>query len=390
MKKFILLTLISILFFSACSFAPSKNNINRNTNTGNDFAFDFFFEILESDKNAFVSPYSLELALTMAYLGSDGKTKQEMANVLKLNNLNIEDIQERSINLMNYLSGSDDIELLIANAFYLKEEFPFLDSFIEKGQNYFEAEINNLPENGKVINDWANEKTKGKITEIIDQGPIDASIIAILLNAVYFNADWKNQFHEGSTRKKTFYGVNGETEKNMMHRKGNYFHLNEDNLKAVKLEYKNDNFSFYAFMPEDLNYFYKNFDRAYFTKIKDQMEMRQIDLYFPKFKLEKNLNLNQNLKNLGINQAFSSSSANFANLVDLKKINQNVYISGVAQNTFIEVSEKGTEAAAVTTITASKTSVQAPPPVIEFNRPFIFIIEEKETNTILFAGQLVK
>lgn len=390
MKKIILFLFLSIFVFSACTTSHKEEEKDKEAKSiGNDFAFDFFSEMLDEEENVFVSPYSLEAALTMAYIGADGETKEEMARTLQLKGIDIEEVKENSLNLKKQLEESEDIEISIANAFFLKDTIPFLDSYINDGRNYFDAEIDNMPETGQTINDWAAEKTENKITEVIDSGPIDQSIIAYLLNAIYFNANWQNQFNQDKTSQRTFYGVGEEFETDMMNEKSNYYHLNEENLKAVKLDYENDNYSFYAFMPDDLSQFHQDFNRDYFNDLKDQMENNEIILYLPKFTLEKDMSLNQTLKNLGIDQAFSQNLANFSNMVDLDSIGENVFISSVFQSTFIEVEEQGTEAAAVTGIGMRATSAPTDPPeVIEFNQPFIFLIEEKETNTILFAGQL--
>ena len=390
MKKIILFLFLSIFVFSACTTSHKEEEKDKEAKSiGNDFAFDFFHEMLDEEENVFVSPYSLETALTMAYIGADSETKEEMARALQLKGIDIEEVKENSLNLKKQLEESEDIELSVANALYLKENFPFLDSYINDGENYFQAEVNHLPENGSVINDWAAENTNNKISEIIDPGPIDQSVIAYLLNAIYFNANWQNQFNQDKTSQRTFYGVGEEFETDMMNQKSNYYHLNKEDIKAVKLDYQNDNYSFYAFMPDDLSQFHQDFNRDYFNDLKDQMENNEIILYLPKFILEKDMGLNQALKNLGIKQAFNESLADFSNMVDLDSIGENVFISSVFQSTFIEVEEQGTEAAAVTGIGMRATSAPTDPPeVIEFNQPFIFLIEEKESNTILFMGQL--
>ncbi len=389
MKKTIILLFLSIFIFSACTTNDEKKPVKEDQKYGQDFAFDFFLEMLDEEENVFVSPYSLEAALTMAYIGSSAETKKEMAKALQIEGIDIEEVKQNSLHLKNLLEESEDIKLSIANAFFLKETIPFLDSYISDGQNYFDAEIDNMPETGQVINDWAAEKTENKITEIIDSGPIDQTVIAYLLNAIYFNANWQNQFNQDLTQERTFYNNGKEFETDMMNRKGNYLHLNEDELKAVKIDYENENYSFYAFMPDNLNEFYQDFNRDKFEDLKDKLEYREIILYLPKFKIEKDMDLNQTLKNLGINKAFDENLADFSNMVNLEAITENVFISQVFQSTFIEVEEKGTEAAAVTGVEMQVTSAPIDPPaVIEFNHPFVFLIEEKETNTILFAGQL--
>jgi serine protease inhibitor len=397
MKKIIILLFLSIFILNACSSSISElkeenkliDKERQIKPVANDFSFDIFKELVSSNENLFISPYSLSTALTMAYIGADGDTKKEMKNVLKLGNIDIDELKKDVLHLKYHLENvSDKAEFSVANALFLKKEIPFLDSYIENGKNYWEAEIDYLPSTGKPINDWVKKQTKDKIQEIIDSGPIDPLVIAYLVNAIYFKADWQSEFKENLTKIRPFYSHDKITDVEMMENKTDYHYLIDEDLEAIKLEYGDGEFLFYAIMPDNLEDFYANFNQESFNELKDSLYKGELTLRLPKFKLEEKYKISDVLNKMGMPLAFHPSLANFSNMVDLEALNENVYISEVYHSTFIEVDEKGTEAAAATAVEMKMESLALDPLIIEFNRPFIFLIEEKETNTLLFMGQL--
>jgi len=354
-----------------------------------DFSFDSFSRIAEEDENLFISPYSIHAALTMAYRGADGETAEEMAAVLGLTEMELERLMEDSLGLKQYLEHfSEENEVAIANAFFLREDIPFLDSYKSDGEKYFEAEIGPLPETGEPINDWVYENTREKIEEIIDPGPIDEAVIAYLVNAIYFQGNWAEEFDEDKTTERVFRGADGETEVEMMEKKEVYRYEVTENLQSVTLEYEDGDYLFHAFMPTDdrsLPELYENFDSEDFSDMKPTDE-GEIVLRLPKFVLEDDLGLVETLREMGMEQAFNKRSADFSEMVDLEALGINVFISDVLHASFIEVDEKGTEAAAATAV---EMRLESLPMTLEFNRPFFFVIEEPETETVLFMGQLV-
>ncbi len=351
-----------------------------------DFSFSIFNILANEEENLFISPYSIHSALGIAYLGAKEETQKEIAKVLHIADINEAKIKTDFLLLKQYLENiSDQTEVNIANALFLKEEIPFLETFKSDGKNYFEAEIDKLPEEGKTINDWVYQKTNQKIEEIIDSGPIPGNTISYLINAIYFKGLWQEEFDSDKTSKRMFNGIERKTV-DMMENSGNYSLLVEDDLVATTLEYKDAKYLFHIIMPEELNEFYEEFNYSEFQRIKNNMTKRDIVLKIPKFKLEKNMNLNEVLQSLGIQKAFSSAEADFSGMVNLQRLDENVYIGDVLHSTFIEIDEKGAEAAAVTSVEMRTISLPMP---VEFNNPFIFLIENSGTETILFLGQVV-
>ncbi len=361
------------------------------SSSGNEFAFASFFEIAKESENAFVSPYSIHTAMILAYIGADGKTKEEMEEVLALSGMEEEDIKEKAFGLKHHLENvSEETEVSIANSFFLREDIPFLESYKKDGESYFDAELRSLPSTGDVINDWVKEKTEDKIEEIIDPGPIPEDVIAYLVNAIYFKGIWEKEFDEEKTTERTFYGEE-EKEVEMMENEAEYYYGISEDMQAVTMEYKEGDYLFHAFMPTEgrsLPDFYEDFDTERFEDIRPTNE-GEIILRLPKFTLEQDLKLSGVLESMGMVDAFNKSNADFSRMVDLDELVENVYIGEVYHSSFIEVDEEGTEAAAATAVEMRLESMPMEQTVLEFNKPFFFVIEEAETKNILFMGQFV-
>ncbi len=355
------------------------------------FSFNIFNEVTDTKENVFISPYSIHTALMLAYIGADKKTKEEMRDLLDLEGIE-EDIKEQALSLKKHLENvSKETEVSIANAFFLREGLPFLESYKRDGENYFEAKIEKMPKEGAFINKWVKEKTREKIEEIISEGPIPEDIIAYLINAIYFKGVWEVEFDKENTKERLFYGEKEEYVE-MMENKDDYFYYKGDDVEAIKLEYKDGDYLFYAFVPVEnssLNNFYENLNRERIGEIKKEMRKGKITLRMPKFTIEDEYKLRDSLISLGMVDAFDMGSANFSKMADIDSLGENIYIGDVLHKSFIEVDEEGTEAAAVTAIEMRVTSAPIDPIIIEFNRPFFFMIEEKETEAILFMGHLI-
>ncbi len=394
MKKIILILIIIVIavfvFYSLQEedVKPDLMDASKLTElseSSSEFSFRLFSELVEED-NIFISPYSIHTALLLAYIGSDGETKKEMTEVLQVMGISEEEIKEKALGLKHYLEYvSEETEVSIANAFFLREDVPFLESYKKDGEDYFEAEIGPLPKEGKEVNEWVSDKTEGKIDELIDDGPVPADVIAYLVNAIYFKGIWEVEFEKENTTERTFYGKE-EAEVDMMENKDSYLYGVSENMEAVTLEYKDGDYLFHAFMPRDLSDLYENLDREVFESMKPTNK-GEITLRLPKFTMEEDLKLSNALQSIGMESAFDAAFADFSRMVDLDKVYpNNVYISEVYHSSFIEVDEKGTEAAAATAVEVRLESAPMEI-VVEFNRPFFFVIEEAQTGAVLFMGQ---
>ncbi|UFX83350.1 serpin family protein [Candidatus Absconditicoccus praedator] len=429
-KKILLsaLVLLSIIFFTGCDEQVSSVEPKDSDSNGSDvsdsnasdldfgepedidiseidtsvldtknFDFDIFYELIgeqvEKDENLFISPYSIHAAFLLAYMGADGETKEQMSEVLETKGVDINDVKKayyaQKEKLQDY---STEGELSIANALFLDQGIPFRENYVKDGQRYFDAKVEDMPDIVDPINEWIEEQTNGKIEDMLGEPgeKIDPLVVAYLINAIYFKNDWETEFD--SIRDMDFETPDGQKEVDMMYLEDDHRYVKEEEYQMVSKGYEDESFAFHAIMPkqETLQEFYEDFDREKFEEIKTQRRKGEIELYLPKFTFGSSLGLVEVMQDLGIKDAFDSSLANFDNMVDLEELGQNVYISDALHDTFIEVNKEGTEAAAATVIEIRAESAQPPSPVLKFDEPFMFIIEEEETGQILFMGQMME
>ncbi|MBA7584325.1 hypothetical protein ES708_26278 [subsurface metagenome] len=349
----------------------------------------------EVEKNVMISPLSISLALAMTYNGADGDTKEAMEKTLELSGFTIDEINENYKILIDALSSVDPKVLMsIANSIWHEQNFGVEQDFINVNQNYFYAEVSPLdfndPDAVTTINNWVADKTNDKITEIIDNIPAEA--VMYLINAIYFKGIWKYEFDESDTKEKPFYLSDGTTKDvPMMIQEASFNYLSNDILQAVEMPYGAGNYSMIILLPQ-----YNKTPDDIIDQLSNEnwnmwlsefYEAEKVQIHLPKFKFEyKNL-LNDELINMDMGIAFDPDYADFS------KINPDwqLYISRVIHKSFIEVNEEGTEAAAVTAVEISFTSI-GEETFIPFyvNQPFIFAIKEKYTNAIIFMGKVME
>jgi serpin B len=357
------------------------------------FAFQLFSQVnqQEKQKNIFISPNSVAIALSLLYNGADGNTQEQMAQVLELSGLELAEINQAYYNLQNLLENNAEVELSIANSLWLRQGFPVASEFLANNQKYYQAEVEELdfnqPQAKDIINNWVAKETKNKITEIIDS--IDPRDVLFLINAIYFKGIWTNQFDPNLTQNQPFY-PDGKTQINhdFMSQNGQYFYLENEQFQAIKLPYgEQKSLSMYIFLPQEkinLSSFLQNLTAEKWQQWLDNFAQKEGFISLPKFKLEYEINLNDTLQAMGMTDIFSNK-ANFS-----KMTSEEVMVSEVKHKTFIEVNEEGTEAAAVTSIGVRATSIEITQPFrMIVDRPFFYAIQDNQTDTILFMGKVL-
>ncbi len=364
----------------------------------NEFGFSLFGEIVEDqpDDNIFISPLSVSMALAMAYNGAGGETKDAMEATLALTGMDIQQINESYQSLIDLLINLDpDVTFQIANSMWYYDWFPVSRDFTERISAYFYAAIRGLdfssPDAADIINAWVNESTNGKIPDIVDS-PIDPYTVMFLINAIYFNANWTYQFDETDTHEAMFNLPDGsQIPCQMMFQENEFKFLMNSEFQAVKLPYGNELYSMVIFLPRvgrDVNEFIAGLDVENWEDWLNSFFAEQGTLSMPKYSLEYEISLKDVLTALGMGIAFDPSAADFLGLTEPgSSLPGNLYISKVKHKTFIKVDEAGTEAAAATSVEFGCTSS---PPGIFINRPFVFMILENHSNTILFMGKIVE
>ena len=408
-KIFISLTCLVSLVFAGCnnldSMLPDKTPnepevmpVNTNVVTANtEFGFDLFNDIrkTEQDKNIFISPLSISIALAMTLNGASGETEQAMTNTLQLQGLDSESINTGYAGLRHALHTSDPkVTLTIANSLWARQAVPFKQDFLQRNTEFFGAQVSTLnfmdPNTLTTINQWVNTNTNGKIEKILDE--INPDMVLFLINAIYFKGTWQTEFDPSRTRDGTFYLATGaEKQVPMMTRNGDYaFYENyEAKFQAISLPYGDGRMSMYIFLPyrdSDLNTFLDGLNTENWENWMSQFREQEVFLSMPKFKLEYEKTLNNPLHSLGMGIAFAPGGADFSRMADLEALGQNLYIGEVLHKAVVEVNEEGTEAAAVTSVGIRATSL---PPQFIADRPFFFAIRDNETKTVLFMGTVV-
>jgi serpin B len=356
------------------------------------FSFNIFKKIAqaEPDKNVFISPLSISMALGMTLNGADGDTYQAMKSTLSLLGLTQPEINESYQSLIELLTKIDEEVIMeIANSIWYRNTIQVKQAFIETNKKYFNAVVNAMnfddPAAVEIINNWVKESTKGKIEKIVER--INRETIMYLINAIYFKGTWKYQFDKNKTKDDFFTKRSGQQVPCKMMEQETQFSVSSNEVySAIDLSYGKGNFSMTILLPdrsksvqdvittltsENWNNLLKSFGKA------------KKNLMMPRFKLEYKKNLNQVLKDLGMSIAFDPDNANFKRLYEGPF---NAFISNVEHKTFIDVNEEGTEAAAVTSVEIGITSIQDP--LFRVDRPFVYIIREKNSGSILFIGKM--
>ena len=361
----------------------------------NTFGFEIFQKIRNNsqEENIMISPLSISVAFAMAYNGADSDTKTEMEKALKLNGLTTEEINNAYKILINGLQDLDkDVVFEIANSIFYTNSFSVKSNFLETNKNIYNAEVEKLdflsPSAVKHINDWVANKTNNKITKIINQlSPLDRMV---LLNAIYFNGIWTNKFDEKGTKLFGFQKADGSIiEIPMMRKEEKLGYCSNDLLSAVKMPYGKGQYNMVVLLPDREKTSDDVISQLSSDNWKNWMkEFETVDpvvVKIPRFKFAFETKLKEVLVEMGMQKAFQPDVADFSKMSD-----ENLYISSAIHKSFIDVNENGTEAAAVTSITMSTTSIGVEPPKTYFtvDRPFVFAITEKETGAILFVGEV--
>jgi serpin B len=289
-----------------------------------------------------------------------------------------------------------EFTLNIANAIWGQSGYEFLPEFLEVLSRNYGAGMRlvdfvNASEQARTtINDWIAEQTEDKIQDLIPEGVLDDLTRLVLTNAIYFKAGWLNQFDENLTRSETFYLLDGSTVQAEMMRASDpeYFNYAKgDGYQAIELLYQGDTTSMLILVPDEgrLIEVESKLDDGFIDKILDDMQPTTLALSLPKFSFESKFELANLLAEMGMPDAFDPVKADFSGMdgTDL------LYISNVIHQAFVGVDEQGTEAAAATAVVMRLESAMIPELELTIDRPFIFLIRDQPTETILFVGRVL-
>ncbi len=378
------------------TLAGRNSLIDTVVQANSEFAIELYKKICVSRENVFMSPFGVSEALAMAYAGAKGDTEKQMRDVLHFASLK-EDVHLAFSLLEKRLlaSGSKDYKMYIANAMWMQKGYRFLPSFKRVISSYYNGALftvdymEHLSNAVRSINRWVEEKTNGKIKGIIKKGDLDCLVRLVLTNAIYFRGEWLLKFNKRFTRKGDFYTIGGKVvEVPMMFQEARFPYYENSRLQALNLPYEGKDFLMLVVLPKrgvDLRRIEKGFSVKWLRELRDNMQNERVKLYMPRFTLDTRYYLKDILSSMGMPDAFSDR-ADFSGMTGNKKLK----ISKVIHQAHVSVNECGTEATAATAVVLKLKSAVPVGRVLVFkaDHPFIFVIFNRSTGSILFVGRL--
>ena len=383
----------------------SSEDLSTLVHGNNAFALDLYQALRNQGGNLFFSPYSISTALAMVYAGTGSETERQMAKVmhytspqeslhLTLNYLDREITSRHERNSTKELGG---FKLHVANSVWGEKTCSFSPTYLDTLATNYGAGLRSInfsgaPESSReTINKWVEDQTEEKIKDIFPERSIDESTLLVLANAIYFKANWRFPFEEEDTRDQAFFLVDGqEVQVPTMFQEKSFEYTEGDGYKALLMLYAGYEVSMLVLLPDRDRFaeFELGLDSRFIEGLIEDLRRSFARVYFPKFGFESGFDLKQTLELMGMTDAFSPSAADLSGMgIDCPGRSGRPYISSAYHKSFVRVYEEGTEAAAAT---VAGTHMSRPPPALfNVNRPFIFLIRDNSTGSILFVGRVM-
>jgi len=346
--------------------------------------------------NLFLSPYSISTALAMTSAGARGQTEKQMAETLCFAPMKNEQFHKTFGEIIGQLNASGEkggYALVVANALWGQKDYNFLPEFLTFVKKNYEGDLQQVDfatqteATRKKINAWVESKTKDKIKELIKPGTLDSMTRLVLTNAIYFKGKWAAQFKPESTKDLPFTLLNGEKVNTpTMSQTGKFGYMETNDIQALEMPYVNNDLSMVILLPkkaDGIKGLEKELVSDNLAGWLAKIYKREVQVFIPRFKMTSEFELAKVLGEMGMPDAFSGK-ADFSGMTG----NKDLFISAVVHKAYVDVNEEGTEAAAATGVTMKLTSVAPPPPVFRADHPFIFLIRDNQTGSILFLGRV--
>lgn len=372
----------------------------------NAFALDLYSRLSPGDGNRFLSPFSISTALAMTYLGARDETALQIARTLQFR-LPASGLHPAFHKLITALNGRNsaatgreqpaDVQLFTANALWTQAGKPILPDFLKQIEiNYngglYPVDFRHAPDEARqTINAWVEKQTRGKIKDLIKSHSIDAKTLLIITNAIYFKALWASPFLKEKTVQDEFHVSAGDRVRvDMMKQTGRFRYHDDATIQALELPYRGNTLAMVVLLPrakDGLDGLESSLTPGKVDGWLTKLSSHRVDVSLPRFKLEAECELQDVLSALGMPVAFQPDKADFSGITGTREL----AISAVVHKAFVEVEEKGTEAAAATGVVFARTAAIAQPPVVfRADHPFVFMIRDVGTGAILFLGRLVR
>jgi|GEM_PF-406282 len=379
------------------AFAGAKSDARTLVQDNSAFAFDLYQKLRTSEGNLFFSPYSISIALAMTYAGARGHTEKQMAKALRfsLDQKKLHPAFAELESRLNSLQKAGNIKLSVANSLWPQQDCKFLDEYLSLTKKYYGVSITPVDYKRareaarKMINKWVEDKTQDKIKNLIQPGILDALTRLVLVNAIYFKGNWESQFEVSQTKDALFF-VSSErsVQTPMMSQKHKFRYAEFESLQILELPYVGNELSMLVLLPREADGLKELESRLSVENLKQwksRLSMREVLVFLPKFKMTSKFRLDKTLVSMGMVDAFSHTKANFAGMDGRPDW---LYIGAVIHQAFVDVNEEGTEAAAATAVVMEGRGRPVPPPIFRADHPFVFLVQENQTGSILFIGKL--
>ena len=379
--------------------APQQTDKQIITEGNNSFALELYARLRSQKGNLFLSPYSISTALAMTYSGARNQTQSQMAKVLHFPPADRRKFAAefgRIIKDLNKRGAGGKYELRVANALWGQKDYGFLEEFLSLIETHYDGRLGEVDfvraaeKARRTINAWVEEKTNNKIKDLIKKGVLDSMTRLVLTNAIYFKGNWASQFEEDNTKDAPFALADGKkVDVPMMNQTAEFRYMETDTFQGLELPYVDNELSMIVLLPrktDGLSELERKLTIENLSKWLAKLRKREVQVSVPKFEMTSQFSLARVLKSMGMTDAFSQAA-------DLSGINgrKDLFISAVIHKAYVDVNEEGTEAAAATAVTIRLTSVGPEPkiPVFRADHPFLLLIRDNKSGSILFIGRLV-
>jgi len=366
----------------------------------NTFAVDLYGQLDKQEGNLFFSPASISTALAMTYAGARGETASQMAKTLHFDLESSQFHAAMGALLRRTTNASNAYQLHEGNALWLQKGFAFRQEFLKLTTDDYGAVLEHVDflraaEAARVtINNRVAEQTNGKIKDLIPSKALSAATRLVLTNAIYFKGDWQSPFKKESTSTADFHLTEQTVAAQVpfMHERASFKYYDGGSFQSLAMPYKSGDLSMIMFLPasnSSLAIFESSLSGAKMTQWLGELEgqSQEVDLTLPKFKATLQFELSRTLEDMGMKRAFSREEADFSGITKASKL----CLSAVIHKAYIAVDEKGSEAAAATAVgikAFARRAPQPPPIIFRADHPFIFLIRDNRSGSILFLGRM--
>jgi serpin B len=367
------------------------------TKGNNAFAVALYSQLRQQNGNLFFSPESISTALAMAYAGAHGSTAAEMAKTLHFT-MPPDKLHPAMGALLRDLNATHEgYQLSVANALWAQQGYTFLDAFLSLLKTDYGAGLNQVNFKGATeaarltINQWVEQKTQDKIKDLLQPGALRSDTRLVLTNAIYFKGDWETLFDKAQTKDEDFHLSPAQAATApLMHREGRFSYFDGGTFQILEIPYKSKELSMIVFLPKDaggLSALEPSITGSNLQQWLGKLaSVPKVIVTMPKFKMTQQFELASTLSAMGMPQAFSGSG-DFSGMTG----HRDFAISEVIHKAYVDVNEEGTEAAAATAVTMRALAMRAPegpPPVFRADHPFVFMIRDNRSGSILFMGRM--